>query len=78
MLNIIKLELQNLNSLLDDTYLKNKREPILLMSSETWDLLNKSIGSFLNMQYSIYGYDTYRGFKIARAEWLSLGEIDIR
>jgi len=30
MLNIIKLELQNLNSLLDDAYLKNKREPIFI------------------------------------------------
>ena len=78
MLNIIKLELQNLNSLLDDAYLKNKREPILLMSSETLKFLNKSRGSFSNMQYSIYGYHTYMGFKIALAEWLSLGEIDIK
>lgn len=78
MLNILKLELQNLDSLLDDAYLKNKREPILLMSNETLNLLNKSVGSFLNMQYSIYGYNTYNGFKIAQAGWLPLGEIDIR
>lgn len=77
MLNILKLGLQNLDSLLDDAYLKNKREPILLMSNETLNLLNKSVG-ILNIQYSIYGYNTYNGFKIAQAGWLPLGEIDIR
>ena len=50
MLNILKLGLQNLDSLLDDAYLKNKREPILLMSNETLNLLNKSVG-ILNIQY---------------------------
>lgn len=79
MLNILKLDLQKLNSSLDDIYIKNKKEPILLMSSETLNLLKKSQGGCLPiMQLSIYGYNTYMGFKIALAEWLSLGEVDIR
>jgi len=58
--------------------LKTKENLFLLMSSETLKFLNKSKSSFSNMQYSIYGYNTYMGFKIALAEWLSLGEIDIK
>lgn len=77
MLNILTLELEKLNSLLDDVYVKNQKVPILLMSKETLNLLNKSQGCILS-QFSIYGYYTYRGFKIAQADWLALGEVDIR